>query len=105
MLLCSVFLTLVAGQSTITVDLIEPTATTNDIVSTFFLDFLNEPESIEFDEVTDQYFTHKGEGENAGCISVFTPDNVLIQEDFGCCPGAAGMVVRALPTVFKHSPF
>eukprot|EP00959_Pyramimonas_sp_CCMP1952_P061756 1290608-Pyramimonas_sp.AAC.1 len=97
--------TLAAAQSTFTVERVEPTATTDNLVSTFFLDFLDEPESIEWDEDTDQYFTHKGEGDKAGCLSVFTPDNILIAEDFGCCPGAAGMVVRALSSVFiKMSP-
>jgi hypothetical protein len=76
----------------------------NSAVSVFELSFLDQPESLEFDEVTDQYFTHKGEGDNAGCLSVFTPDNVLIQEDFGCCPGAMGMVVSAIPPPPPPSP-
>ena len=55
---------------------------------------LTPPRLKEFDEVTNQYFTHKNEGEKEGCISVFSPDNVLVKEDFGCCPAARNMVVR-----------
>jgi len=54
---------------------------------------LTPPRIKEFDEVTNQYFTHKHEVEKEGCISVFSPDNVLVKEDFGCCPTARNMVV------------
>mmetsp|Transcript_38577 Transcript_38577/g.83889 ORF Transcript_38577/g.83889 Transcript_38577/m.83889 type:complete len:287 (+) Transcript_38577:375-1235(+) len=62
-----------------------------DVVQRLEHDFLVKPEVKEFDEVSGQYF--KADGEHAGCISVFTSSSFLIQENFGCCPGAQGLLV------------
>eukprot|EP00976_Prorocentrum_cordatum_P047087 951014-Prorocentrum_minimum.AAC.1 len=59
------------------------------------LSFIQSPESVEYDQVADQYFITKGvnAGEQFGFISAFTPEGSVIQEDFGFCQSPHGMVV------------
>eukprot|EP00959_Pyramimonas_sp_CCMP1952_P164072 3430390-Pyramimonas_sp.AAC.1 len=57
------------------------------------LSFIQSPESVEYDQVADQYFITKGvnAGEQFGFISAFTPEGSVIQEDFGFCQSPHGM--------------